>query len=90
MYLRHGMLGDYYGEAILGVFCTITRMEVGLQYAAPGASCQASREYFMRQKCSLGSVSIYGALPFDVGRFGWPIVLHYMLAGLISVSSLQA
>lgn len=44
----------------------------------------------MRQKCSLGSVSIYGALPFDVGRFGWPIVLHYMLAGLISVSSLQA
>lgn len=44
----------------------------------------------MRQKCSLGFVSVHGQFSVAVGRIGWPIVLHRMLAGVIFVSTLQA
>lgn len=44
----------------------------------------------MRQKCSLGFISVHGQFSVAVGCLGRPIVLRRMLAGLILVSTLQA
>jgi hypothetical protein len=44
----------------------------------------------MRQKRSLGFISVHGQFSGAVSCLGWPIVLRRMLAGLILVGTLQA
>lgn len=39
MHLYCGMLGNYHGETILGVFCFDTWVEVDLRHAKSGLSC---------------------------------------------------